>query len=231
MNRALCFVCLLLASGVVWADARVVTVKGRGTAEYQADMIRVGFSVFNKDEKTVEEAKNKVERSSKKIVQALIGLGVSEEDIHSPAFTVDLDHQYDMDRCPSGYVPVVGRDMEVLLRDVKLYRKAIDTLVENGATSVRSVTSELSNREALEKDAMLAALKDAKEQAQFLVESLGANLGKVHSIGEKNTKSHPFMEDASVSGMRASKSDDAPYEFKPAPVEISAEIYVEFAID
>lgn len=231
MNNILGFVLLLLVSNAVFADPRVVTVKGKGSAEYQADMTRIGFSVFNKDEKTVEEAKNKVERASQKIVKALMNLGISEKDIHSPSFIVDLDRQYDMDRCPHGYIPVVGRDMEVLLRDVKLYQKTIDALVENGATSIRSVVSELSDREALEKSAMLAAIKDAKEQAQFLVENLGATLGKVHSIGEKNTKTHPYLEDVSLAGVRASQTDDIPYEFKPAPVEVSAEIYVEFAID
>lgn len=213
-----------------YSDPRIIAIEGKGSFEYPAELIRIDFSVYNQSDRDVKKAKDKVERASTSIVKALVQLGINEKDIVSPSFTVDLDEQYD-DDCPKGYVPVVGRDMEVLLRDIKLYRKVIDALVENGATTIGRVESEVSDIKKYEQKAMLAAIADAKEQAKLLVEGLGGKLGKVHSIGEKRLRNSSYIEEVVVAGLRSSIREEIPYNFAPEPVEISANLYVEFEIE
>lgn len=231
MKKIVLFVCLALLSEFTYSDPRIIAIQGAGSFEYPAEMIRIDFSVFNQSDQDIKVAKSKVERVSTAIVRSLIELGINEKDIFSPSFTVDLDDQHDGDDCPKGYLPIVGRDMEVLIRDIKLYRKVIDTLVENGATSIGSVQSEVEDMEKYEQRAMLAAIDDAKKQAEFLVKNLGGELGKVHSVGEKRTRNRSHIEEILVSGIRASLRGEIPYDFQPAPVEVSANIYVEFEIE
>lgn len=231
MKQIILFLFLAATSAFAYSDPRVIAIEGSGSFEYPAEMIRIDFSVYNQSDRDIKEAKSKVERASSEIVRSLIDIGINEKDIFSPSFTVDLDDQYDSEDCPKGYVPVVGRDMEVLLRDIKLYRKVIDTLVENGATSIGRVQSEVEDLKKYERSAMLAAIEDAKKQAAFLVENLGGKLGKVHSIREKRVRNRSDIEAIVVTGMRASPRDEIPYSFQPEPVEVSASIYVEFEIE
>ena len=231
MKKILLIISLSILSVYAYSDPRIVAIKGSGSFEYPAETIRVDFSVFNQTDRDVKAAKSKVERASTAIVASLIKLGISEKDIFSPSFTVDLEDQYDGDDCPKGYIPVVGREMEVLIRDVKPYRKVIDALVENGATTIGRVQSEVEDMEKYEQRAMLAAISDAKKQAKFLVENLGGKLGRVHSVGEKRIRNGSYIEEVVVSGIRASVLDEIPYDFQPEPVEVSASIYVEFEIE
>ena len=231
MKKLVLLASLIFLSVSAYSDSRLISITGSGSFEYPAEMIRIDFSVFNQTDRDIKIAKSKVERASTKIIHSLIELGISEKDIFSPSFTIDLDDQYDDEDCLKGYVPIVGRDMEVLLRDIKLYRKVIDALVENGATTIGSVQSEVNDMEKYEQRAMLAAIDDAKNQAKFLVENLGGKLGKVHSIGEKRTRNRSHVEEIIVSGIRASLRDEIPYDFQPEPVEVSANIYVEFEIE
>ena len=231
MKKLVLLASLIFLSVSAYSDSRLISITGSGSFEYPAEMIRIDFSVFNQTDRDIKIAKSKVERASTKIIRSLIDLGISEKDIFSPSFTIDLDDQYDDEDCLKGSVPIVGRDMEVLLRDIKLYRKVIDALVENGATTIGSVQSEVNDMEKYEQRAMLAAIDDAKNQAKFLVENLGGKLGKVHSIGEKRTRNRSHVEEIIVSGIRASLRDEIPYDFQPEPVEVSANIYVEFEIE
>lgn len=230
MKKTWPILCFLFAASLVHADPRVIAVTGKGSFEQPADQIRIHFSVFNQKEATVKEARDQVEQASSRIVRALMALGVSEADINSPDFTLDLQEQYNERGCPEKLVPTVGRTMEVLVRDVGKYRQVIDALVNNGATRIGSIQSELADQEELEKKAMLEAIEDAKSQARFLVEGLGAKLGKVHSIGDRRTDRVPYRMEMAAKGAGDSAGEPAPYEFRPQPVEVNAEIHVEFQI-
>ena len=212
------------------ATPRIIAIEGKGRIEFQAEVIRIYFSVYNQSEKDVKKAKDMVEKTSKSVVQGLLQLGVDEQDIFSPSFTVDLDTSFD-ERCSNGFTPIVGRDMEVLVRDVSLYRQVIDLIVDRGVTGIGLVESEVADIKKYERQAMLAAIADAKEQATFLVENLGGELGKVYSIGRKRVRTNSNLEEIVVSGIRASQTNDIPFDYQPEPVEVSAEIYVEFEID
>ncbi|WP_028886845.1 SIMPL domain-containing protein [Teredinibacter turnerae] len=231
MKKIILIIFLSILSVCAHSDPSIIAIRGSGSFEYPAEAIRIEFSVYNQTDRDVKTAKSKVESASTAIVTSLINLGVSEKDIFSPSFTVDLEDQYDGENCPKANVPVVGRDMEVLLRDVKLYRKVIDALVENGATTIGRVQSEVEDIERYERRATLAAIADAKNQAKFLVENFGGKLGKVHSIGEKRIRNKPYIEEVIVSGIRSSVKDEIPYDFQPEPVEVAANIYVEFEIE
>lgn len=231
MKRFIYFAFLIAVSVSAHSDPRIISVEGKGRFEYPAEMIRIDFSVFNQSDRDIKDAKAKVDRASTALVRSLVKLGINEKDILSPSFSIESDDGYDQDDCPIEPMPIVGRNMEVLVRDIKLYRKVIDALVENGVTSIGTIESEVADLEKYKRSAMLAAIDDAKKQAAFLVENLGGTLGKVHSIGEKRTHNFSKIEEIVVSGIRASDRDEIPYDFQPKPVEVLASIYVEFEIE
>lgn len=234
MNKILIAIAVFSVSLFCSAEPRIIAVKGTGSFEYPAEMLRFRFAVHNTSEHSVEDAKDKVDRISSAIIRALIELGIDEQDVHSPEFNIFVDEDFDEDDCPLAYLPEVSRDIEVVLRDIKLYSRVIDALVKNDVTELKGVSSEVQDYDKYERQAMLAAIADAKQQAEFLVTNLGGKLGKVHTIGDRRSFGTTRLEELIVTGIRASDpggSLDNFYEFQPAPVEVSASILVEFKIE
>lgn len=215
------------------ADSRIVAIKGYGIVEAEADIIDIGFEVKNTDYKDLEVAKKDVEKRSSKIVNSLLKLGISEEDIRSPDFYVDTEKGYKDRECPDFWRPTVTRGIEVRLKDISKYGVVLDAIVGNGVTRIDSVESDILDTSELERKAMLIAIEDSKEQARFLAESYGTKIGKIHSIGERQYRNSFGVEEVVVYGIRASAPDrdDIPYQFKPDKVEVEADIYVEFELE
>jgi len=233
MKRLLLILSLVSFSLTVQADTRIIAVTGAASFEREADVIEVSFYVKNINKTDLSEAKKEVDAISQKAVAALVELGVSEEDIFSPEIRIEYEQDYDKGDCPQKYLPIVFRSMGVTLRDIQLYTKLIDTLLESGVTGIDDVESQLSDIEQHEKKAMSMAIQDAKDQAKFYVESFGGRLGKVHSIGRKSSgRDYGYgAEQIEVYGTRNRLKVKEPYNFRPAPIDVDASVYVEFQID
>ena len=215
----------------VLADQKVISVIGKSEFEHDAELINIHFSVANQTKKNTTEAKNEVDNITSKIIRSLLTLGVKEKDIVSSAFRVDSNRPY-RNNCPQALVSVVERNIELRLKDLTLYRSAVDTIVNNGATSIRDIQSELMNRKKYEQKAMKEAIRDAKEQAKFLVEGFEATLGGVHRIGERTIQHNPRIQEAFArSRIKETPGLVEPYEFRPMPVVIHAQVHVEFEIN
>lgn len=233
MRKLIFFISMLVLPIIAWSEPRLVAIKGFGSVEVEADTIEMSFSVANTNYKNVDEAKQDVEKRSGNIVVALIKLGISEADIVSPHFEVDVERNYRDRECPDSWVPEVTRYMDLTLKDISKYGRVLDVLVKNGVTRVESVEPGILDSKTYEKKALTVAIENAKVQAKFLAESFGARLGKIHNIGERKYRNNSNLEEVVVSGIRASlpERDDMPYEFKPGKVEIEADIYVEFELE
>lgn len=233
MKKSIFFIPLLVLSMNSWAEPRLVSIKGLGSVEVEADIIEMSFVVANTNYKDVDEAKKDIERRSSNIVEALVKLGISETDIISPHFEVDAERHYGDRECDDSWVPEVTRYMELTLKDIRKYGRVLNVLVKNGVTRVESVEPGILDSKLYEKKALTVAIENAKAKASFLAESFGAKLGRIHNIGERKYRNNNNLEEVVVSGIRASlpESDDIPYAFKPGKVKVEADIYVEFELE
>ena len=223
----------MLLAADTFANSRLISIKGYGTIEVEADVINISFSVANTDSKDIATAKRDVEIRSSKIVDALLELGVSAEDISSPNFHVAAEPRYGDDDCLQYWRPEVERVLEVRIKEISKYGAALDALVSNGVSSVDTVEPEVFDIKKRELDALSVAIEDAKQQAAFLAKSFGETIHGVYSIGERKYRNRHGLEEIVMTGIRASKrkNDEMPYEFKPGKIIIEADIYVEFELE
>lgn len=225
----ICIFFFSLTTSQVFADQKIISVVGNSEFEHDAELIKIHFAIANQTNTDLQQAKEEVEKISSNIAHSLVKLGINENDIVSSAFRVDSNRPY-RNGCPEKPIPVVERNIEVRLKKIKLYQKTIDSLVANGVTSIRRIESDLINRKKYEQKAMLAAIKDAKEQAKFLVEGFDAKLGDVHRIGERTVQHIPLVPEMMTRSVTADGVKPEPYEFKPMPVTITAKVHVEYEI-
>lgn len=219
----------LLLSIQLYAEPRIVSVTGQASIEVPADQVLIRFSVINYKIVDINKAKAHVDDIANKVIGELYNLGIKEADITTDGFQLEHDPDYE-DDCKSETIPAVGRSFELTLRDLSKYNSVINALVDSGVTDIGSSTTDLSDPKALESKAMKLAIEDARTQATFLAENLGVKLGKPHTIGHRKTASSRYIEEVVVYGVRNSRAKNEYLNFKPAPIEISAQIYVEFEL-
>lgn len=220
---------LLVFSAHVWSEGRFIAVDGTGEIEVIPDVIRISYNV-SQIHKNATTAKVKVEEISSQSVSALLALGVMEKDISSSSLNVDTAHTYDK----NGNETVVGhrvqRDIEIVVRDISLYGRAIQALVDSQVSEITKVKADVSNDEELKRKALAKAAQNAQEQARFLAGQFGAELDKVRQIGKQSVRREFLLEEIIITGSRRESANikSVPYEFKPGTVKISSQVYVEF---
>ena len=233
MKKFLLITLMCVVLPVNSAEPRLVSITGASEFEVDADIINIDFSINNESEVNLAKGNEKVNGIAQVIIGKLIELGVSEKDIYSPFFNFENERRYhDETECPGEYYPHVSRRMSVKLRDIDKYTDVIDLLLENGATRIGDIDSEVSNFDEHSNEAMKLAIQDAKQQAKFYVESFGGKLGKIHRIGKKESDYNRYgnTKEIVVTGTR-NTLQVKPYKFRPSPVTVDATIYVEFEID
>ena len=105
----------------------------------------------------------------------------------------------------------------------------IQALVDLGIDEIFSVEPDVSNREALRRLALEKALLDARETAELMTGKLGATLGRVHQIGNRET-SRGLIEEIVVTATSRGP-ERIEYVFRPGPIEVRSSVYVEFTIE
>ncbi|RLA43373.1 MAG: hypothetical protein DRR42_21820 [Gammaproteobacteria bacterium] len=224
------FLMLLFLPITLFGSERIVAVQGNATLEVEPDQIAMEIVVENTHKNDVAKAKAIVDKISSKVAETLILAGVDAGDITSATITIDTDDRYDRNDNPVKIGHLASREIDVTIRDVTSYATIVQALVEVGVTRITGVRAEVSNYDELQLEVLGMAAKDARKKAEYLAGQLDAKLAKVHRIGDHRFYDHfGVLEEVIVTGSR--KEDSAPYAFQPGPVQVNANINVEFELE
>ncbi|MBT5032852.1 MAG: SIMPL domain-containing protein [Proteobacteria bacterium] len=225
-------VLLALVMDVANAQTRIIAVEGSATIEAVPDIIRVQYLVSNISDEGVSAAKQVVDETAIRTIEALVDLGVEKESVTSSTLLVEPVDQYDAnDNYIGSSQSEVSRSLELVLLEVGLYNQVIEALVDAGVTEIESISPDVSNYDELKMEALAAAAVNAKKEAAFLSAQLGATLGSVHQIGKQQLRRHFTLQEIVVTARQRSEDRSIPYEFEPGTVEVTADIYVEFELE
>lgn len=219
-------------SSLALSEERIIAVSGSATIEAVPDIIRVSYSVLSIHKSDASIAKEKVDGISSLSVQALLDIGISEKDITSSSLSIETAEKYDENDNPLIVGHAVRRYIDIVIRNIDLYGRTIQTLVDSQVSEIDSVKPDVSNYEELKREALAEAAKNARGNAEFLASQFGAKLDKVHKIGKQNVRRQFSLEEVLVTAQkrRAENIKNIPYEFKPGNVKVSSEVYVEFQL-
>lgn len=214
-------VALLVGVGVVanatqnGDQARSITVTGKATAKVATDESTITGS-WQQTADTAAKAREEVERLASDGIVAVKKLGIEENKIKTIRADVYPQYDYSRDESPkiTGYV--AQSTVEVTLNNVDQAQQVINTLTEQKATSTTGPQFGVSGeaRDALQKELKVAAIADAKAQAEVMAKQAGGRLGKVLSVGGGNFASSsrevPMLAaaDLAATGEKAEPADD-----------------------
>lgn len=207
-------------------DAFGIRVVGRGEARAAPDLAIVDIGVEAR-RPTVEEARTLAAQAQRRVIEALRAAGIEERDIRTTQLTIQPDYDYgETGRRLLGYV--VTNIVEARVRELDRIQQAIDTAVAAGGdlTRLNALRFELSEPEAVKRQARAEAIEHARAEAQQIADALGVRLGEPLSVDEVVAEPpRPMM----MMRMEAAQADATP--IQPGETEVVVEVRVRWAIE
>lgn len=241
MKQFVLMLTILVLALLIWSQfestpaqatgARIIAVEGAGEIEVTPDLIQIHYTLSQRHDSDVAVAKADVDQRASDSVQALIELGVDEADVSSSSLRIDTVENFHDREGPRSPQHRVTRQIELTLRDVTLYNRVLQALVDSRISEITMVKPDVSNEEELKRQALASAAADATAQARFLAGQFDAEVDRIHQIGRQNVQRHFDMQEVAAFSARGTpKATVKPYEFKPGKVKVSSNVYVEFEL-
>lgn len=216
---ALCLAVPALGEGA----SRTISVSGAANISLAADTatLRIGVSTVRD---TVAEAQSENNEIMQRVIAAILGQNVAQEDIITSDFSVYTQRDYSDDTIPVRYH--VENTLYVTVRALDTVGDVIDAATAAGANEMYGLTFSSSGQNAAYEKALRRAYEDAAAKAALLADAAGQALGDVVSIDASNSYGGSY----GVANSYAMDAASAKSAIVSGDVTVSASVTVVFAI-
>lgn len=207
-------------------DKSSITVTGKGAIKVEPDMayITLGVNTENKDSKT---AQSQNAEKMDAVVKALKAAGIAEKDIQTSNYSMYPVNKYDSQGNASSVDRyVVQNTVKVTVRDITKVGSLIDTAVEKGANVTNSIQFTISNPDQIYQQALVAAVKDAKDKGTAIAGALGVKISTPKSVTEQGNYYIPYSYANAEESSADSVKTVTP--IQTGELEITASVLVEY---
>ncbi|MCD4837485.1 MULTISPECIES: SIMPL domain-containing protein [Neobacillus] len=155
----------------------ILKVTGEGSVYVSPDMSTITLGVISEGI-NLSDAQQENNEKTAKVIQALINIGIPNEDIKTADYRIEMVYDYiDGKQTLRGYRVV--HILEVINHTVDRTGLIVDTAVNNGANTVSNIEFNLKNPQVYYNQALALALKDAQLKATELTIEMGVKLNRI----------------------------------------------------
>jgi len=214
------------------ANSRTVSVSGEGEVQAEPDQATVRFGVVTEAE-TAEDAREQNAEASSQAMNAVRNLDVPERKIRMETLRLQPVYERDHDRDERELVGYEARRSVVVeLNDLETLPALVAEVVQQGANRLEDIQYGLQDRTKARNEALRKAVRNARDKAQIMTETLDAELGKVMEIQEQSFEMpRPQVR---MDAVAMSKADDAapePDAYAAGELDVRAAVQVTFALE
>ncbi len=220
---ALGLVSLVLAGcgAIAPTQPRTLTLTGTGKVDVTPDIVTVNLGVQTVGE-DIAQVVAENNRKSQRVQQAVVALGVAQEDVRTISFYVSPQAQYDDAGNPTGVtVYWVENSITVTLRKIDQLGELLQAAVDAGANNIQGVSFSVEESSAAEAEARTLAMQDARARAEMLAQAAGAALGEPITINTSVLAPSPYG--AGIGG-----GGGVP--ISPGMAEVQVQVFVTYAL-
>jgi len=199
------------------AQPSVVTTTGHGSVTAVPDQAAVTAGV-NTRAATAAAALSENAEAMQKVIAALKAAGGTDVQTQE----VSLYPQTDDRGAVTGYAAQNSVSAKAKIADAG---GLVDAAVGAGANTIDGPSLDVSDRDALYRDALKQAVVDARAKAQALADAGGFTVGSVFSVSEQGSAPQPVFE-AAAAGKAAAPSTP----IEPGTQDVTADVTVSFQI-
>ncbi|MFZ7945199.1 MULTISPECIES: SIMPL domain-containing protein [Bacillaceae] len=200
----------------------LIKVTGEGELPVQPNSASVKLGVITENKQLITaQQQNSAEVT--KVINALLGLGIPQNQIQTFDYRIESDYDYDQGKqIFRGYK--ITHLLQVKVEDLSLIGKVVDTAVQHGVNYVSNVQFSVKNNDRFYQQALILALNNASEKAKTIAESLNVTLIPTPSlIVEGGSQVQPFNQHAEtfVKGISSTQ-------FEPGQIIVKASVFADF---
>ncbi len=229
----LLFLAVPIGPAVADDEAGRIRVIGRASQEVAPDFASVDIGVESRGA-TPAAALDAASRTAKGIIAAAREMGVAEADIGTSSIT--LQPRMKSVRQPDGTSGeredgyLAGNRVRVRLSDMDKLGELMRRALDSGANRIQGIGFGLRDPAAADSAVQVAAVRDAKAQAERIAEATGVKLGSVLSIDSppRAEASRPMPYGLATAKAAAPRGRTVPVE--AGAIETSADVEAVFAI-
>ena len=193
-----------------------ITISGQGSVAVEPDMAILDLGVTQEAE-TAREALNANNRAMAEVIAAMKEAGIAPKDLQTsnfsiyPVYTHHNPREGEEQKPPTITGYVVSNNLTVRIRDLSNLGRILDESVTLGVNTGGGLRFANDDPKAEIAKARSAAMRDAVERANTLLEAAGASMGRILSIDETADAPRPVPL-ANARMMAAEASDSVPVE-------------------
>ena len=235
-STVLIWISLILA-GCVHAQEtpdppRMVHVTGESSVRVAPDQATVRFGIVSEAE-TAEAARTQNAQAAKRAMNAVRDLDVPAEQMRMESLRLQPRREYNpetREHEDKGYKAT--RQVVVELSDLEQLPRLVTRVVQQGANRVDGISYGLSDRSAPRNEALQQAARTARDKAELLATTLGAEVGPVQQIQEQSFGFDQPQPRVEMQYAKSAQADAAPEPdaYAAGEIEVSATVQVTFVL-
>jgi len=203
---------------------RTITVTGTGMVTLTPDIAYITIGVHSQDA-SASVAMTSNNTSAQAVIAAIKAAGVADKDIQTTNFSIYPQQQYDTNGKLTGIIYMVDNSVYVTVRDLTKLGGLLDSSVTAGANTINSISFDVADKTAALSQARLAAVANAKKQADELTGATGVTLGTVQTISYYDS-----TPPVAVQGARALSADSGSVPVQAGSMQISTTVTIIYEI-
>ncbi|MBR7794576.1 DUF541 domain-containing protein [Agaribacter marinus] len=168
---------------------RRLTVYGNGKVSVEPNVVSIQLAVVTENQ-SLSQAQQENAQTMNQVIQSLLNLGISQEDIQTASYTISPKYDYeDGKQIDRGYQ--VSNAIRVIIKDLNQIGIVIDTAVQQGVNRVSNIVFTTDHPQAFYEEALRFALEDGGRKARTITDSLQLNLDQIPVKIIEQTESPP----------------------------------------
>jgi hypothetical protein len=204
MKTKLAFLVSILALGVLLTACgpttvytqseppmRTITVTGTGMVTLTPDVAYIYIGVETADA-SATKAMDDNNIQAQAVIDAIKSFGVEDRDIQTTNFSIYPEPVYDDNYNQIGVTYVVDNTVYVTVRDLGILGELLDGAFRAGANQIYSISFDVADKTEAVSQARLAAVENARRQADELAAATDVTIGAVQTISYYDTTPSPI---------------------------------------
>jgi uncharacterized protein YggE len=204
-----------------------ISVVGDGRVLTQPDVAYVNLGV-DATGASFTEAQNAASTQMQSVIDTLVGLGISRDDIHTSRLSANPVYDQRNNSVITGYRAT--NSVQVTLRDLDQVGPTVDAVTAAGANRVDGVSFAVENIEAPKNQARAQAMQNARAKADQLADLAGVHVVGIKSIEESDASATPLRGTPQAMAPTAAAAAPAP-PVEPGTQEVRTQVRVTFIVE
>ena len=220
------FFCSPVLAAGEGTELHTMSVDGRGAVQAMPDQATVSIGVATRAREASAAQSDSAARV-RAVIDAVRGLGIAESDIRTSSYSFRPFYRRTENRENEIEGYEVDNTVTVRINDVSLAGKVIDAALGSGANQVHSLEFHVRDTQKIRRQALLAAIRDAREKAETIASELGCRIVGIHRVSESTGDF--VSREYNVAMMSKAVADRTPVE--NGTVSLEARVSIEFILD